>query len=38
MPFGGVKYSGYGREGGEQGIFDYLDVKFANINWGYPSA
>jgi succinate-semialdehyde dehydrogenase/glutarate-semialdehyde dehydrogenase len=33
MPFGGVKYSGYGREGGTQGIFDYLDVKFANLNW-----
>ena len=31
MPFGGVKYSGFGRENGRQGILDYLDVKFANI-------
>ncbi len=33
MPFGGVKYSGYGREGGSQGIFEYLDVKFFNLNF-----
>jgi succinate-semialdehyde dehydrogenase / glutarate-semialdehyde dehydrogenase len=28
MPFGGVKQSGYGREGGAEGIHDYLNAKF----------
>ena len=28
MPFGGVKESGYGREGGALGILDYLEPKF----------
>ncbi len=27
-PFGGVKQSGYGREGGHQGIDDYLESKY----------
>jgi succinate-semialdehyde dehydrogenase / glutarate-semialdehyde dehydrogenase len=27
-PFGGIKESGMGREGGSQGIFDYLEVKY----------
>jgi succinate-semialdehyde dehydrogenase / glutarate-semialdehyde dehydrogenase len=31
MPFGGVKHSGYGREGGSQSIHDYLDTKFTNM-------
>ena len=30
-PFGGVKESGLGREGGHQGIEDYLDTKLAQI-------
>ena len=31
LPFGGVKHSGFGRENGSQGIADYLDTKFVNI-------
>ncbi len=30
-PFGGVKESGLGREGGHQGIEDYLDTKYVCI-------
>jgi succinate-semialdehyde dehydrogenase/glutarate-semialdehyde dehydrogenase len=30
-PFGGVKASGYGREGGVEGIEDYLDTKYVSI-------
>ena len=30
-PFGGMKESGYGREGGPQGIDEYLDVKYVSI-------
>ena len=28
VPFGGVKQSGLGREGGRQGIEDYLEIKY----------
>ena len=31
VPFGGVKESGYGREGGDFGIDEYLDVKYVLI-------
>jgi succinate-semialdehyde dehydrogenase/glutarate-semialdehyde dehydrogenase len=31
-PFGGVKESGYGKEGGRQGIQEYLTVKSMFIN------
>jgi succinate-semialdehyde dehydrogenase/glutarate-semialdehyde dehydrogenase len=30
-PFGGVKASGFGREGGPEGINEYLDVKYVGI-------
>jgi succinate-semialdehyde dehydrogenase/glutarate-semialdehyde dehydrogenase len=30
-PFGGVKASGYGREGGAEGVEDYLATKYVSI-------
>jgi len=30
-PFGGVKQSGYGREGGSFGIKDYLNIKYTHL-------
>jgi succinate-semialdehyde dehydrogenase/glutarate-semialdehyde dehydrogenase len=36
-PFGGLKESGFGREGGAFGIDEYLDVKFVSIG-GIDSA
>jgi succinate-semialdehyde dehydrogenase/glutarate-semialdehyde dehydrogenase len=31
-PFGGVKHSGFGREGGDEGINEYLETKYIAIN------
>jgi succinate-semialdehyde dehydrogenase / glutarate-semialdehyde dehydrogenase len=31
-PFGGVKQSGFGREGGSEGIKEYLEVKYVAVN------
>jgi succinate-semialdehyde dehydrogenase/glutarate-semialdehyde dehydrogenase len=31
-PFGGVKHSGFGREGGPEGIEEYLETKYVAMN------
>jgi succinate-semialdehyde dehydrogenase / glutarate-semialdehyde dehydrogenase len=31
-PFGGIKHSGFGREGGTEGIEEYLDTKYVAID------
>lgn len=33
-PFGGIKQSGFGREGSKHGIEDYLDIKYLCIDIG----
>jgi succinate-semialdehyde dehydrogenase / glutarate-semialdehyde dehydrogenase len=30
-PFGGLKESGFGREGGHHGLEEYLDVKYVSL-------
>jgi len=32
IPFGGFKESGLGREGGRQGIHEYMEVKSVSLN------
>jgi succinate-semialdehyde dehydrogenase / glutarate-semialdehyde dehydrogenase len=32
-PFGGVKQSGLGREGGHHGILEYLEAKYIATDW-----
>jgi succinate-semialdehyde dehydrogenase / glutarate-semialdehyde dehydrogenase len=32
-PFGGVKQSGIGREGGHEGMLDYLESKYIAVTW-----
>jgi len=31
-PFGGIKHSGYGREGSRHGLFEYLNMKYVNLS------
>jgi succinate-semialdehyde dehydrogenase/glutarate-semialdehyde dehydrogenase len=31
-PFGGIKQSGFGREGGPEGIQEYLEIKYVAVN------
>jgi len=33
-PFGGVKQSGFGREGGPEGMAEYLETKYVAMNVG----
>ncbi len=33
-PFGGVKQSGFGREGGPEGLQEYLETKYVALNVG----
>jgi succinate-semialdehyde dehydrogenase/glutarate-semialdehyde dehydrogenase len=33
-PFGGIKHSGFGREGGPEGIEEYLEHKYVALNVG----
>ena len=33
-PFGGVKHSGFGREGRPEGIDEYLETKYVAMNVG----
>ncbi|MFD0696585.1 NAD-dependent succinate-semialdehyde dehydrogenase [Paenibacillus sp. GCM10027628] len=32
-PFGGIKQSGMGREGGQHGVDDFLEYKYVNLNF-----
>jgi succinate-semialdehyde dehydrogenase / glutarate-semialdehyde dehydrogenase len=32
-PFGGVKQSGLGREGGHDGLLEYLETKYVAVQW-----
>lgn len=32
-PFGGMKQSGLGREGGHEGLLEFLETQYVSVNW-----
>ena len=32
-PFGGMKQSGLGREGGHEGLMEFLDTQYVSVTW-----
>ncbi len=36
-PFGGTKQSGLGREGGHEGLMEFLEHKYLAIDWSKPA-
>ena len=32
-PFGGMKQSGLGREGGHEGIHEFLESQYISVDW-----
>ena len=33
IPFGGVKQSGIGREGGHEGLMEFLETQYIAVEW-----